>query len=228
MKYSITEFLSEFITPARLELFNKVLEERTGYITVVLEDIYQPQNASAVLRTCDCTGIQYVNVIENRNRFRVSKDVSLGSSKWLTIKRHKDGNNNSLDAINYLRQDGYRIIATTPHKNDQLLQNFDIEKGKFALVFGSELPGISETIINEADEFLKIPIYGFTESYNISVSAAITLFHLSQKMREQTSINWRLSDSEKEELKLQWLRNSIKQSNLLELRYHQESGKLKS
>lgn len=228
MKYSITEFLSEFITPARLELFNKVLEERTGYITVVLEDIYQPQNASAVLRTCDCTGIQYVNVIENRNRFRVSKDVSLGSSKWLTIKRHKGGNNNSLDAINYMRQDGYRIIATTPHENDQLLQNFDIEKGKFALVFGSELPGISETIMNEADEFLKIPIYGFTESYNISVSAAITLFHLSQKMREQTSINWRLSDSEKEELKLQWLRNSIKQSNLLELRYHQESGKLKS
>jgi tRNA (guanosine-2'-O-)-methyltransferase len=226
MKSGLIAYLSEFITPARLALFVKVLQERTGYINVVLEDIFQPQNASAVLRSCDCLGIQHVHVIENRNRFRISKDVSLGSSKWLTIKKHKGGNNNSLDAINLLKQEGYRIIATTPHKNDCLLQDFDISKGKFALVFGSELPGISETILNEADEFLKIPVYGFTESYNISVSAAVILYHLSHKMRDNSGIDWRLSEKEKEEIKLDWIKKSIKQSNLLEMRYLKDAGKI--
>jgi len=225
MKSGLIAYLSEFITPARLALFEKVLQERTSYITVVLEDIFQPQNASAVLRSCDCLGIQHVHVIENRNKFRISKDVSLGSSKWLTIKKHKGGENNSLDTINHLKQEGYRIIATTPHKNDCLLQDFDISKGKFALVFGSELPGISDTILIKADGFLKIPVYGFTESYNISVSAAVILFHLSQKMRDHSGINWRLSEKEKEEIKLEWIKKSIKQSNLLEMRYLKDAGK---
>ena len=128
-------------------LFEKVLAKRTNYITVILEDIFQPQNASAVLRTCDCFGIQNVHVIENRNEFNVSKEVALGASKWLTIHKYKSSENNSLEAVRTLKKQGYRIVATTPHKNDQLLPDFDLTKGKTALVFGSELPGISETII---------------------------------------------------------------------------------
>ena len=222
MPNSLLQYLSTFVTPERLSLFEKVLNERTRYITVVLEDIYQSQNASAVLRTCDCFGIQNVHVIENRNTFDVNKEVALGSSKWLTLQKYNDKENNSLNAIHALRKQGYRIVATTPHRDDQSLNNFDLLKGKAALVFGSELPGISDLIMNEADEFLKIPMYGFTESFNISVSAALVLHHLSSKLRELNQLEWRLSEDEKDEIKLQWIKNTVKRSDLLEERFMQE------
>lgn len=216
MQKKFIEYLSTFVTPERLTLFEKILENRTSYFTVVLEDIYQSQNASAVLRTCDCFGIQNVNVIENRNTFNVNKEVALGSSKWLTIRNFSEKENNSLEAIKTLKKEGFRIVATSPHTEDTLLNNFDIEKGKAAFIFGSELPGISETIMNEADEFVKIPMYGFTESFNISVSAAILLHHITEKLRMNDTISWKLSDKEKENIKLQWLRNTVKRSDLLE------------
>jgi tRNA (guanosine-2'-O-)-methyltransferase len=216
MQKELIEYLATFVTPERLSLFERILENRTSYFTVVLEDIYQSQNASAVLRTCDCFGIQNVNVIENRNEFNVNKEVALGSSKWLTIRKFTEQENNSQEAIKTLKKEGFRIVATSPHINDTLLDDFDIEKGKAAFVFGSELPGISDTIMNEADEFVKIPMYGFTESFNISVSAAILLHHLTDKLRKNTNISWKLSDNEKEKVKLQWLRNTVKRSELLE------------
>jgi len=219
MDKALLEYLSGYLTSNRLELFDKILSMRTRYLTVVLEDIYQPQNASAVLRTCDCFGIQDVHIIENRNEFTVNREVALGSSKWLTLKKYTEKKQNSLDAIRQLKMNGYRIVATTPHTNDLELQDFDLTKGKTALVFGSELPGITDTVQNEADEFLKIPMYGFTESFNISVSAAIILHHLSQKMRENKSIDWKLSDTEKEEIKLAWIRKSIKRCDLIEKRF---------
>ncbi len=219
MQQEIINYLSTFVTPSRLALFEKVLARRTNFITVILEDIFQPQNASAVLRTCDCFGIQNVHVIENRNEFNVSKEVALGSSKWLTIHKYNASENNSLEAVRTLKKQGYRIVATTPHKNNQLLPDFDLTKGKTALVFGSELPGISETIIKEADEFLKIPMYGFTESFNISVSAAVILHQLSEKLRALPHLNWELQDHEKQEILLQWLRNTVKRSSLLEQRF---------
>jgi len=225
MNKNITKYLSGFITPSRLQLFDEVLQSRTSYLAVILEDIYQPQNASAVLRTCDCFGIQNVHVIENRNTFDVSKEVALGSSKWLSIHKYNEHQNNSLKAIQTLKEKGYRIVATTPHKNDTYLQDFDLSKGKTALVFGSEKPGISKLILNEADEYLKIPMYGFTESFNISVSAAIVLHHLSEKLRKQPKEFWELNSSEKNDIKLQWLRNTIKRSDLLEQQYSDSQQK---
>ncbi len=225
MKDNLITYLSAFITPARLKLFEEVLAQRTNYITVVLEDIFQPQNASAVLRTCDCFGIQNVHIIENRNEFTVDKEVALGASKWLTLHNYNQFQNNSLHSVKHLKEQGYRIVATTPHKNEQLLPDFDLSKGKTALVFGSELPGISEKIQNEADEFLKIPMYGFTESFNISVSAAIIIHHLTGKLREMPKHVWELPAQEKEDIKLQWLRKTIKRSRLLEERFLQAQKK---
>lgn len=219
MNKDLLTYLSGYLTPQRQDLFNKVLEMRTRYLTVVLEDIYQPQNASAVLRTCDCFGLQDVHIIENRNTFEVNREVSLGSSKWLSLKKYNEKEQNSLQAIKHLKAQGYRIVATTPHTNDQQLHDFDVSKGKAALVFGSELPGITNRIMNEADEFLKIPMYGFTESFNISVSAAIILHHLTLKMRQDERINWQLSDTEKDEIKLEWIRKTIKRSELIEQRF---------
>lgn len=222
MRTKLLEYLSSVVTPERLVLYNKIIENRTNYITVVLEDIFQAQNASAVLRTCDCLGIQNVHVIENRNQFQVDTEVSMGSSKWITLNSHHRKKDNSLEAIHTLKKNGYRIVATSPHSNDIELPDFDISKGKIALVFGSELPGISETITQEADEFLKIPMFGFTESFNISVSAAIILYHLTEKLRNSESIDWHLTEEEKVEIKIQWIKNSVKKSTLIEKRFWEE------
>ena len=224
MRSELLDYLSAVVTSERLALYNKIIESRTNYITVVLEDIFQAQNASAVLRTCDCCGIQNVHVIENRNQFQVDTEVSMGSSKWITINTHHRKKNNSLETIRTLKKNGYRIVATSPHSNDVELPDFDMSKGKIALVFGSEQPGISETITREADEFLKIPMFGFTESYNISVSAAIILYHLTEKLRNSESINWRLTEEEKVEIKIQWIKNTVKKSTLIEKRFWEERG----
>jgi tRNA (guanosine-2'-O-)-methyltransferase len=226
MKTELLEYLSSVVTAERLALYNKIIESRTNYITVVLEDIFQAQNASAVLRTCDCLGIQNVHVIENRNQFQDDTEVSMGSSKWITLNIYNNKTNNSLEAIQNLKKNGYRIVATSPHSNDIKLPDFDISKGKIALVFGSELPGISETIVNEADEFVKIPMFGFTESFNISVSAAIILHHLTEKLRNSESINWHLTEEEKVEIKLQWIKKTVKKSALIEKRFWEEKGNI--
>jgi tRNA (guanosine-2'-O-)-methyltransferase len=210
----LIKYLEQFITTERLELFHKLLNQRTRYITVVLEDIYQSQNASAVLRTADCFGIQDVHIIENKNKYQINPDVALGASKWLNLVKYNQQKNNTLEAISHLRQKGYRIVATTPHTQDVSLEDFDLTQGKTALFFGTELKGLSNEMIDHADEFLKIPMFGFTESFNISVSAAIILHHLTTSLRK-SEINWQLSDHEKEEILLTWLKKTIKKSSLL-------------
>lgn len=221
MDHQLIEYLSEFLTPERKDLFERVLNKRTRYLTVVLEDIFQPQNASAVLRSVDCFGLQDVHVIENRNEFTVDREVAMGASKWLNVKKYTKAENNTLDAIRQLREKGYRIVATTPHEGDTNLEDFDLRKGKAALFFGTELTGISEIVGNEADEFLKIPMHGFTESFNISVSAAIILHHLTLKMRNDPEVQWGLSMADKDEIKLSWIKRTLKRSELLVERYHE-------
>lgn len=214
MKNELINFLQQFTSKNRLAVFNKVIANRTRYITIVLEDIYQSQNASAVLRTSDCFGIQDIHIIENKNKYDINPDVALGSSKWVDLFRYNKNENNTLEAINNLRKKGYRIVATTPHIGDINLDNFDLKKGKVALFFGTELTGLSDLMIENADEYLKIPMYGFTESFNISVSAAIIIHHLTSKLRT-SEINWQLSKHEYEELKLDWLKKTVKSSSML-------------
>ncbi|MGM0497671.1 MAG: TrmH family RNA methyltransferase [Bacteroidota bacterium] len=210
----LIEHLSNHVTNQRLAQFTKVLSQRTRYITVALEDIYQSQNASAVLRTMDCFGIQDVHIIENSNEYQINPDVTLGSSKWLSINRYNKQQNNTKVAIRSLKEKNYRIIATTPHTNEVELKDFNIQEGKVALFFGAEKRGISDVVMDNADEFLKIPMYGFTESYNISVSAAISLYHISSVLRN-SKIPWQLSKKEKDDLLLEWLKKSIKKSDLI-------------
>lgn len=216
MKEDLIRHLSKFITKRRLDLFEKVLSLRTRYITVVLEDIYQPHNASAVLRSCDCFGIQDIHIVENQNQFRVSPDVALGANKWLSLYTYNKKKENTSDTIHHLRKQGYRIVATSPHKKECLLADFDLKKGKTALLFGSELNGLSRIALKEADEFIKIPMAGFTESLNISVSAALIINHLTNEIRNNTEIKWQLTDDEKTDIKLAWLKNSIKKSAAIE------------
>jgi tRNA (guanosine-2'-O-)-methyltransferase len=218
MTKDLIKYLSEFTTPDRAQLFHRIANERTRYVTVAIENIYQSHNASAVLRTCDCFGVQDVHIIENEYEYTINPDIALGSSNWLHIHRYNKEGNNTEEALIMLKKKGYRIVATTPHTNDVTLDEFDIEKGKFALLFGTELDGLTDKALNMADEFLKIPMYGFTESFNISVSAALILHRLTSKIR-QSAIDYRLTENEHDELVLEWLKLSIKKSNLIVDRY---------
>ena len=216
----LIEFLSEFVSERRLSLIDQVLTHRTRYVTIVLEDIYQPQNASAVLRTCECLGVQDTHIFENNNKYQYNPGVAMGSGKWLQLHKYNKLQNNSLQAVCYLKSNNYRIIATVPPgENHGMLEDFDITKGKCAFVFGSELVGISEHIRQNADEMLTIPMFGFTESFNLSVSTAIILHHIFGKLRS-SDVNWQLNDEEKLSLKLEWLKASIKKPELLVKKFY--------
>ncbi len=217
----LIEHLKAFASEKRFETFQRVLANRTRYVSFVLEDIYQPQNASAVLRSADGFGFQDVHIIENNHEYRINPDVEKGASAWLDLHRYDKGNNNTLECIRKLKADGYRIVATTPHTNDVNLEDFDLNKGKAAIIFGTEVSGVSDLVKEEADEFLKIPMYGFTESFNISVSAAVVMNHLRFKLN-QSDINFLLSEEEATDIMLQWLRYSIKSSETIVERFQKE------
>ena len=197
-------YLEEFISIERKERFLKVLEERTKFITVAIEDVFQLHNTSAVIRSCEVFGIQTAHVIEDRFGKRLDKNIAMGAQQWVDVERYE----NSKSCISYLRGEGYQIIATTPYNGSCLLEDFDIDK-KSALFFGTEKEGLSEEVMQQADGFLKIPMVGFTESLNISVSAAIILQHLSSKLKKQ-GLPWQLSEVEKLEKRLDWTKKSIK------------------
>ena len=204
-----TAYLEQFVTEHRKDLFQKVLNERTRHFTVAIEDIFQPHNSGAVIRSCDVFGIQDIHVIESNYQFYASTQVAKGAQKWLDFslynKRHT---NNTLDCISDLRSKGYKIIATTPHNDSCLLEDFDITQ-KSAFFFGVEKEGLSKDMMENADGFLKIPMVGFTESLNISVAAAIILQNLIEKLKK-SNVNWQLTDLEKREKYLDWLQKSIK------------------
>jgi tRNA (guanosine-2'-O-)-methyltransferase len=220
IKEKLLEHLLTFITDNRRELFMKVIAQRTRHITVVLEDIYQPHNASAVLRTCDLTGVQDVHIIENKNVYDVNPDVAMGSSKWLNLIKYNGFEDNTVAAFKQLKQNGYRIVATTPHKNDKSLEDISLDK-KMAFVFGTEMHGLSEGAIQMADEFVRIPMAGFTESYNISVSAALVLYTLTQKLKKSTN-PWQLNKYEQVDILLEWARRSINRPELIEKKFLKE------
>ncbi|MCQ4873413.1 MULTISPECIES: TrmH family RNA methyltransferase [Odoribacteraceae] len=205
------EYLSEFVTDYKNDLFRRLIAERTSYVTMVLEDFYQQHNCSAVLRSCDCFGIQNVHIIENMNTFTDNSEISMGASDWLTIHRHRKRENNTIETIDILKSQGYRIIATTPHEQDTFIDQIDLHKGKMAFCMGTELTGLSDDVLTRADEFVKVPMYGFTESYNVSVCAALLMYSVVQRLR-QTEIDWHLSDEERDQVLFAWYKRSIKAS----------------
>ncbi len=224
-KEKLLEFLSGFISENKKNLFQNNIEHRTKYMTVVLEDIFQSHNASAVMRSCDCFGVQDIHVIENENEYLINPDVAMGSTKWITLNKYNKEKNNTVDCIRELKKKGYRIVGTTPHSKSCALEDFDITKGKFALLFGSEEPGLSKIAMEECDEFINIPMFGFTESFNISVSAAICLHHLRWKINTSEA-PYKLSDSEKTETLLEWTKQVIKKSELLEKEFYKRNDNI--
>jgi len=210
----LLDYLEGFISAERKERFLNVLEERSKFITVAIEDVYQMHNTSAVIRSCEVFGLQQAHVIESRFGKRLDKNIAMGAQQWVDVQRHET----TESCISLLREQGYRIVATTPHNDSCYLEDFKINE-KTALFFGTEKEGLSEEVMGKADSFLKIPMVGFTESLNISVSAAIILQHLTVKMKSQ-QLPWRLSDEEKLEKRLDWTQKSIKSIDDILERYY--------
>lgn len=222
----LLDYFEGFLTDNRKSLFKKVLEARTRHFTVVLEDIYQSHNASAVVRTCDIFGVQDVHAIENKYNNKVSRHVAKGSQKWLNQYRYRDDGDNTKACLTALKKNGYQIIATTPHNNSCLLQDFDVSK-KSAFVFGVEAEGVSDYVMDNADGFLKIPMVGFTESLNISVAAAIVLQEVTTKLRN-SKLDWQLTKEEKAILYFDWVKKTIKNVDKIEAHYHQNFNEEKN
>ncbi|MFC6096148.1 TrmH family RNA methyltransferase [Flavobacterium qiangtangense] len=206
-------YLEEFITENRKSKFLKVLEKRTNHFTVAVEDVFQLHNTSAVMRSCEVFGIQNLHVIEEKFGKSIDKEIAMGAQKWVDVNRY----DSNISCVKTLKEKGYQIIATTPHENDCLLDDFDITKPS-AIFFGTERDGLSEEVMNEADGFMKIPMAGFTESLNISVSAAIIIQNIMSRLHK-SDLDWHLSEEEMITLRLAWTKNSIKDIKRIEKRY---------
>ncbi len=220
-KISLCDFFRKLKFEKRNVLMDRVLNDRTRYVTVALENIYQPHNASAVLRSCDCFGVQDVHIIENAYQYELNPHVSLGAAQWLNLHRYNTLDNNTQECIAKLKSEGYRIVATTPGPEAVSIHDFDVNKGKFALFFGTEKFGLTPEAFAMADEFIRIPMYGFTESFNISVSVSLCLFHFTERIRVEKA-DWRLSDDEQTDIYLQWFRNTVTNSEMIERKFHSE------
>lgn len=211
------EFLHSFVTPNKQRLIASRLLERTRHITLVLEDIYHSQNANAVLRTADCFGIQDVHVIEGRNEYDFNPRVVKGSLKWLDLHRYAHHQQNTEACLSRLKSNGYTLVATSPEVGSIPLEQIPIDR-PMALLFGGEKNGLSKTALRMADVKMHIPMYGFTESLNVSVSAAICLHDLTRRLREST-VKWQLKEEEFAELRELWIRKVLKDPDGLEKRF---------
>ena len=213
-------YMTQFITDERREVLQRTLSQRTHYMRIMTENMFHPQNASAIMRHCEAFGIQQIHTVEDRCKFDPSVNIVRGTQKWVDVEHH----DTTAEALATLKSEGYRIIATTPHRCSTTPETFDVTKGKFALVFGTEHAGISEEVIEAADEFLMIPMCGMVESLNVSASAAILIYMLSQRIRNQVE-DWRLSDAEHLRLLTRWTISSVRDFEGV-LRKAEQSGKL--
>ena len=217
-EYVLSEFY-KIITPNKVEMFERIAADRTNHVTVALENIYQEHNASAVIRTCDCFGVQNLHVIEKDHQYALKRDIALGAGRWVDLKNYNLGENPSIDCIQKLKNQGYKIVSTSPHSKisiDDLPLSHPV-----ALFFGTERRGLSSDILSQSDLTISIPMYGFTESFNISVSVAIALNTLRRRF-ENSDFNWKLSKDEQTFLKIKWCRKILNGGDLIEKKIRQQ------
>ena len=215
------DYLTKFITDERREVLQRTVDSRTHYMRILTENMFHPQNASAIMRHCEAFGIQQIHTVEDRCKFDPSVNIVRGTQKWVDVEHH----DTTAEALATLKAEGYRIVATTPHRCSATPETFDVTKGKFTLVFGTEHAGISDEVIAAADDFLMIPMCGMVESLNVSASAAILIYMLSERIR-QTVDDWQLSEEQKLKLLTRWTMSSVRDYERI-LRRAEEDGTLK-
>jgi tRNA (guanosine-2'-O-)-methyltransferase len=220
--YVLQEFY-KIITPNKVNMFERIAAQRTKHIVVGVENIQQDHNASAIMRSMDCLGFQELHLIEKNNTYQFQRDIALGAARWLAVEQHQEGPEPVLNAIAQLKSKGYRIVATSPHHKAKTHQTINLDQ-PLALFFGAEKHGISEQLLQNADDLLHIPMHGFTESFNLSVSAAIILNALRTRL-EQSNINWLLSKEERTQLKITWCERILNGGPQLAQKFRKEFKK---
>lgn len=213
------DYLSQYITDHKKSVMEKVLTQRTRFLTVVLEDIFKPHNASAVLRTCDCFGIQDVHVLEKVNMYKINPFVTRGASQWIDLHKYHNKEGAAVqDCFSALKQKGYKIYGTSPLPGSISIHDLEPDE-KIALVFGNEHEGISAEVQENVDGLVHIPMLGFTESFNISVAASIALYELVKKVENYDHPDFYLTEHEKQILRMKWYRSVVTRAELHEKAY---------
>ena len=212
MQTELINLLEGFVTENKVRLINKVLAERTRHFAVVLEDVYHPHNASAVLRTSDCFGLQDLYITQKLHDYQLNPNIVRGASNWVSLHKYEREEDSTIRCFQDLRQKNYRIVGTTPDPHSASIHELDISQ-KTAIIFGAEHQGISDFAKQEADELVHIPMYGFTESFNVSVSVALIVMDLIRRLK-QSDIKWQLTEQEQQDLKFEWYQRIVKRSDI--------------
>jgi tRNA (guanosine-2'-O-)-methyltransferase len=167
----VARVLEEFVTPERALRLRSVLAARLDAITVVMDAPHDPHNGAAVVRSCDAFGVQRLHVVERLERFLAANAVARGSERWVDLQAHPDAES----AVAALRASGHEMVAT--HPAGELLPADLAALPRLALVLGNERDGIHAELAAACRHRVRIPMRGFAESLNVSVTAAILLEH---------------------------------------------------
>lgn len=196
-------YLSRFLTPERLAKIEYYAAESSDFVLPVMEDVYQFRNAAAIIRSVEACGFHKVVAMETRNVFDPNLTVTKGAENWVEVEKMP----HTMDSLQEIKNRGYRMVAVSPEKNAGMLPDLVIAE-PVALIFGTEWQGVSDDFLDFCDETLAIPMYGFTQSYNVSVAAAICCYDLKQKLL-RSGIGYKLNEEKRMELMIRWAVRSI-------------------
>ena len=172
--------LRNFKTDKRLNKITNVVKKRQPSLKVVLEDIHDPHNVSAIYRTCDSVGVPMVSLLYTKEEFpKISRVSSSSANKWVESERYESVK----DCVDSLHSNGFKVYASQLNESAKDLYELDLTQ-KVAIVMGNEHRGISDEIAELADEVFYIPMHGMIQSLNVSVAAAVTLYE-AQRQRAQ-------------------------------------------
>lgn len=207
------DYLQQFLTDERLQKINHFAEESSDFVLPVMEDIYQFRNAAAIVRSVEACGFHKIVALQDKNVFHPNLKVTKGADTWVEVERMQA----SQEALQAIKKRGYRIVAVSPEREATMLPDFEITQ-PIALVFGTEWQGVSDGMLQAADETLAIPMYGFTKSFNVSVAAAICMYDLKQKLL-QSNLEYKLPEDRKLQMKIRWAIHSIRSGEEIYERY---------
>ena len=200
--------LNDFLTPERLEKISRVVDQRSEFFIPVLENLYDRGNVSAVMRSCEAFGFYKMHIIQENEAFKESKRVTQGAEKWLEINQWQE----TRDCLKTLKKAGYKVFTTSLSEEALSFTNLCFDQ-KTAVVLGNEKEGVSEKAKELSDGNVLLPMQGFTQSFNISVAAALCSF--AAKMKDPKVID----ETEKKRLKalyvlktLNWSDKALKES----------------
>lgn len=210
------EYLKQFLTDERLSKIEFYAQESSDFVLPVMEDIFQFRNAAAIVRSVEACGFHKIVAMESENEFNPNLRVTKGAETWVEVEKMP----HQLESLKKIKEKGYKILAVSPEKNAIMLPDYDL-KEPVALVFGTEKEGVTEEILDFADETVAIPMYGFTKSFNVSVAAAICFYDLKQKL-VKSDFEYKLSNEKLWNLKVRWAKNSIKSGEEILQKYLME------